>query len=278
MKILYAAGRLDDSNIRLGHFLRHTNHDVKVAAYYKNSDCLSRVHWMLDALEPLKKNTQEVLEYINYESPLNIAPLLMMIDDISEWNPDLFVIDYEPISAAIAQALDIPFISCSPAHLLDGVKWPKGKKTKVKANMKAFDGAIEKLIYCPFGRLENAPELLEGFDWIQPYEYDSHREGTEAIRRKIEDGGSSMSIGTSGSLSKIISGGKSICVLDSPEDIEGSLNGIFVDTLGLGVALGKAETNMSYASKKIDSFLSKDYSYKITDSFKRLHERLEYDT
>lgn len=278
MKILYAAGELNDSNIRLSHFLHEVSseHEIKVCCYSKNSEYLNTVHWNLDALKYGKLDREKSLEYIGEPLSLNPKALEMFLDDVSKYNPEVFIIDYEPISALIANTLDIPFISCSPVHLINGIKWKTRNKNtaKIPKDLKYFDSAIEKLIYAPFGVLENAPELNDGFDWITPYQYDSYREGLENIVNKIHNSNKFVCTGTSGSVSKGILERKQICVLNEPDNLECTVNGIFVDSLGLGVCLGKAEENMEYAALKVDEFINKTYSYTINKNYEYLHERI----
>ena len=276
MKIFYSAGNLNDSNIRLSHFLHHIKHHVKIAAYYNNSNCLNSIHWVLDSLHYGDLDPEGIEKYTGTPIKLNITAFEMMLDDLSEYNPDLIITDYEPISAIIAKCLDIPFISCSPLHLLDGVYWDSKNRTKFlnqSAELKVFDSAIEKLIYSPFGMLENAPLLKESFDWIMPYSYDSFRCGTETLSKRISER-KSFCIGTSGSLTKKILKQEQVCVANDPEDIEGSLNAVFVDSLGIGMSIGKAEKEPKYASLKIDKFLNTDYSYNLINTYSYLHERI----
>lgn len=273
MKIVYACGNLNSANIRLQHFLNHTDHDVKIAAYYNNH--LKTIHWTLDAVENIRdKSIEEIIDR-NYKN-FNI-----LFDDISNFCPDIFIIDFEPICAKISDLLEIPYVCCSGMHLLDGVQWSGKKKffTKEKEILDTFTNAVEKFIYSPFGLLENSPDLLDGFSWILPYESNAKniRPGLETINKNIIKNNASFNTGNSEDLLSDIKTGLKICVADSPYNPEEKLNAVFVDMLGLGMAIGQAEKDMSYAANKMNIFLNKDYSYKLLNNkYELLHERLKY--
>lgn len=283
MKILYGAGNINGSNLRLSHFLRHTQHDVRCAAFFREHQYLETIHWTLDALTSAPNTSaKEIQELTGIPFRVHIDNFTKMLDDISDWNPDLIVTDYEFITAYISKVLDIPMISCSPLHLIDGVKWERGKKflfSSVYEKLKLFSGAVERFIYSPFGYLNNAPELLEGFDWITPYEESSslYKRDTEKISKLVSVNNCSFNTGNSQNLYHQLKKHKKICVSEDPSDLEARLNGIFVDTLGLGLSIGEAEKNHLYCMNQLDILFEKDFKYCINDNEEFLHERLDYD-
>ncbi len=265
MRILYGAGNLDGSNVRLSHFLRCTEHEVMVAGFYKNSDCLTRVHWLLDSFKSKLKLDQK--------------RLTLMIDDVINWEPDLVITDYEPICAHVAKVLEIPLISCSPMHLLDGAVWEENKRTLFYNEitlMGAFEHAQERLVWSPFGLLDNPPQLLPGFQWLTPYPDPNvvHTRNLKSIELLLKSKGKGFNTGDSGNICQDMLDNKDICVFNSPFEPECFMNGIFVESLGLGMYLGQAEEDMKYAAASIDKFLSKNFTYSLNKTPEFLHERL----
>lgn len=280
MKILYGAGNINGSNLRLSHFLRHTHHNVRCGAFFKEHKYLNTIHWNLDALNTSSNRTaKEVQEITGIPFKVNPSTFYMMLDDISNWNPELVITDYEFITAYIAKILDIPMISCSPLHLIDGVQWKRGKKklfTSEYSRLESFKHSVEKLIYSPFGLLENAPELNDGFEWITPYpiqEFLYPRE-TFNIKKTTELNDCSFNTGNSQNLYYDLMQGKKLCIADSQSNIEDRLNGIFVDSLGLGVSIGEGEKNHLYCMNKLQSLFNSNFEYNIVNEKEFLHERL----
>ena len=54
MKILFGAGNNLGSNIMVSRFIENTDHDIRVAAYYRNHEPLKSINWCLDALYDTK--------------------------------------------------------------------------------------------------------------------------------------------------------------------------------------------------------------------------------
>jgi len=280
MKILYGAGNLNGSNVRLSHFLRYTSHDVRIAAFYNNHECLEIIHWTLDALSTSKGGQSfKIKEIIGVPIKLDYEKFEMMVTDISEWNPDIVISDFEPICAHISGALEIPLISCSPLHLLDGVYWKSPKRhlfSNESQHLKAFERASQRLVYSPFGLLDNAPKLKPGFDWITPYPDHTviHDRNLNSIQSLLKLNDSGFNVGDSGNIYHDMVHEKKMCVFDSPYESECAINGVFVDALGLGVSLGQAELNMSYAKSKLDKFLLKNFNYSLNKEPEFLHKRI----
>src|SRR5690606_6377618 len=137
--------------------------------------------------------------------------------------------------------------------------------------------AVERLIWSPFGLLDTAPQLMPGFEWITPYP-DSiilHDRNLEAIEKRLNNEGRGFSIGDSGNICYDILQEKAMCILDSPHELECRINGIFVDSLKLGMSIGQAELNMEYAISKLNNFLSTHFNYSINKTPEFLHERFK---
>ena len=63
MKILYGAGNFTGSNIAAARFIKNTEHEVRIAAHYKNHKYLESFDWCLD---PLYKTKIGFLNYFTF--------------------------------------------------------------------------------------------------------------------------------------------------------------------------------------------------------------------
>lgn len=176
MKIIYAIEDRIGAAIQLQQFISNTLHEVKIAAYPSALTYINVIDWNLFATH---KNT-DTLHKLQH--------------DIKSYYPDLVIIDGDSIVANIAAHLEIPIIYCSPLHLLDGIVWKKNQRSyvahleKIRQRLKKMPEGVSKFIYSPFGDLENAPELHDGFEWIQPYHSAMPNNGTrDIILAIIED-------------------------------------------------------------------------------------------
>lgn len=157
MKIVYSAGNRLGAGHQLNGFLEQTSHDVRVASYLESGRLLHFVDWTLDT------NTSSNLENLR--------------NDITHFEPDLILIDGEPIVANIGQSLSIPIVYCSPLHLLDGVPWERGQLSYsapleiLRTMLAAFPVGVKRLVYSPVGDIERSPSLREGFEWVRPYHF-----------------------------------------------------------------------------------------------------------
>lgn len=157
MKIIYAIEDRVGAAIQLQQFVNNTLHEVKIAAYPSALIYINVIDWNLFATHK------------------NNIMLLKLQHDIENYYPDLVIVDGDSIVANIASHLEIPIIYCSPLHLLDGIVWKKNQRSyvahleKIRQRLKKMPEGVCKFIYSPFGDLENAPELHDGFEWIQPY-------------------------------------------------------------------------------------------------------------
>lgn len=270
MKIIYSAGNLIGANLRLSEFLKHCNHEVKIAAYYKNHYCLDYIHWCLDAL--YLKNAPKN-EDLGFHIPhTDNKKLSIIIDYIVDWNPDLIIVDYEPILATVSKVLNIPLLSCSPMHLLDGLDWNGIKNktifTKAKQNLKYFDHAFSKFIYSPFYLLNNCMQISNEYQFIKPY-------------NKF------VKIKNNFNLNAHISNGETNCVFNgllnkdrlfiyNPNDDESKLNGFLINNFGCGINVGRINNNQNYLHREIERFNNMKINYSTNNlNCKYLHEVIE---
>jgi len=97
------------------------------------------------------------------------------MEEISAFEPDLVICDFEPIVSNIASSLGLKLWYCSPVHLYDGIKWQYGQLryngilAKTKQTLLRLPEPEKKLVYSPFGDLAFGPSLKEGFEWVRPY-------------------------------------------------------------------------------------------------------------
>src|SRR3972149_9410847 len=100
MKILIGANNFLSSNIMVSRIVDHlsSNHEIRIAAYYRNHQYLQSIDWCLDALFTRKKRgiSNYFEEKFGVSGP-NIDHKLadLIINDLAEWNPDLVISDCE---------------------------------------------------------------------------------------------------------------------------------------------------------------------------------------
>jgi hypothetical protein len=123
------------------------------------------------------KNKQGLIELFGYHGLPDVGfhELSILLEEISEYCPDLVICDAEPIVANIAKVLDFRLWYCSSLHLLDGVKWGPGqikyraKLEKHKKLLAKLPAAERRFVYSPFGDIQPCPKLKPGYEWMQPY-------------------------------------------------------------------------------------------------------------
>lgn len=166
MRILYSVGKHQGAAHQIADFLAYNNHEIKIAAYHSLNRFVPNFSWTLDCLH--NDEFQARLEY-----------------DIRNYNPDIVIIDYEPIVAEIANKLELPIIYCSSIHLLDGIVWRRGtyKATAiVERERKIINKLPESMLKCicaPFEPIIQM-DVKPSYEWITPY-YSQFSETTDEI-------------------------------------------------------------------------------------------------
>src|SRR3990167_6151836 len=175
MRIVYSAGNRLGAAHQVFGFLEHTSHDVRIAAFRRSGRLLHFTDWTLDAIK----------------SDNNIERLQI---DIQKYDPDLVVIDGEPVVATIARSLSIPIVYCSPLHILDGVPWERGQLAysaqveELRKTLTDLPIGVTRFVYSPFGDIDGMPSLRDGFEWVRPYHFSVDRTPqVESILFVIED-------------------------------------------------------------------------------------------
>jgi len=198
LKIIYSCSNRIGAGVQLTRFLRQIGerHEVRIAGFTRPTESITHIDWTLDALRHRysSKNKQELIKLFGYYGLPDVGfnELSILLEEISDFCPDLVICDAEPIVANIAKVLGFRLWYCSPLHLLDGVKWGPGQ-IKYRAKLEKYKKLLAKLppaertfVYSPFGDLDG-PELKPGYEWMQPYHVHSNgvKSGGVAI---IKDG------------------------------------------------------------------------------------------
>ena len=101
MKIVYSAGDRTGSDSQLVRFLEHASnkHEIKIAAYFKSSESLPHIDWTLDALHYKPSNRYKIKKLLGHGGAgfLNLNATKTLLNDISEFGPDLIISDGEYI-------------------------------------------------------------------------------------------------------------------------------------------------------------------------------------
>ena len=187
MKIVYSCANRIGAGVQLTRFLReidgNPNFTVRIAGYVQPTESLTHIDWTLDALKHRYslKNKQELIKLFGYHGIPDVGfnELSILLEEISEFNPDIVICDAEPIVANIAKTLGLRLWYTSPLHLLDGVKWKPGQ-IKYRAKLEKYKKLLAKLpkaerrfVYSPFGSLYGV-ELKDGFEWMTPYHVEGY--------------------------------------------------------------------------------------------------------
>lgn len=280
MKILYCCGKLPASNLRCSEFLKCTEHEVKIAAYYSNHEYLDTIHWCLDALETNdSKSKKQINKLLGKKIALDLNNLQIFLDDIVKFSPDLIISDYEFCAELISEVLDIALISCSPMHMIDGINYKFGTapwfKNKDSNVLNVFNTAKKKYVYSWLANVENKPELKSGFEYIRPYcvQQIFKPRDTELIQRFIMDKGFAFNTGNSENIAHQLTMDLVLCAAHDPADMEAVINAYFIQELGIGIELGKCESSPQYLLNKLNSELNFN-TINVTNNAKFLHQAI----
>lgn len=177
MKIIYSAGNRPGADILLYRFMQNNDHEVKTAAYIKSSESSINIDWTLDAIynKYTGCNRGKLVDLFGRKNlpMMGFEEIGLLIDDVTEFKPDLIICDYEPILANIAKSLNIKLWYCSPVHLLDGIIWQDGQMKHTgllevcRKNLPKLPEPDKVLVHSPFGIIEGT-ELKNGYEWVMP--------------------------------------------------------------------------------------------------------------
>jgi hypothetical protein len=266
MKILFCSGNFTGSNIMLSRFLKASGqHEVKIAAFYKNHKYLHSIDWVLDPIFK-KKWSREKENYFYKHCGLQV-PIKVdhqytdwIVNELINWGVDLVINDCEIYTAFIAKLLNIPIWYCSPMLQLTGFLH---EKYEIKASMfHEFNKQLEKfpdgnryLVYSSLCDIEARPMLKPGYKWIRPYSVELNETTTEEnismIQRIVNSNNVVVTTGETSFVSDCMYSGNRFFISPSPEDIEQSLNAQLFEWYGVARNIGRPKT-MDYVLRQVE--------------------------
>jgi len=302
MKILYSVGNRLGAGTQLQRILDNISdkHEVKVAAYINSSTITSHIDWTLDSLHynilGTKKKSQLIKLFGGQNFPsLNLKNAEIFVKEIGEFDPDLIISDFEPISAYIAKLYNKQLWYCSSLHLLDGIKWKHDtfdylfKITYARIDVKRLPIANRYYIYSCFGDMLVSPKLNKNYEWIMPYYKNiddtfkiDNVERFDKIKyfyNYLDERKTDFFI-TDGSTSNIsdafYSGGR-VITCPALDNYENLVNAIMIKNNNIGSDLGQVELMDKYAIEQFEKAFDKEYNenYLCVKNYSQLHEKVE---
>ena len=260
MKILFGAGNNLGSNIMLSRFLHHAqDHDVRIAAYYRNHQYLQNIDWCLDALQVRCEPNYFKDKYGIAGPPVDHFLADMIINDLLEWGPELVISDCEFFTAMIAKVLEVTLWYCSPMLQMIGIEHERKElNTKIMDTTKLYLNNLPRgdayLIYSPLCDISARPLLKRGFEWVRPYST-APKELTSEIdlsnlQRLIPDN-SLVTTGETSFASDCLYTGKPFFVSPNPAEIEQVLNAQLLQWYGVAINIGRS-MNMNFVKKQVE--------------------------
>lgn len=286
MKILYSLGKRHSANFQALDFLQSSQQfEIKIAAHVSCIDgYINQVDWNLDALKYDKKVISTI--YAGIES----------------FEPDLVIIDGEPIIAKLAHMLNVPIWSISALHLIDGVYLENGQKSKYKhavsstRDLLSDINPVRKFVYSPFGDLDAEPALKDSYEWISPSlpcSIINKRAAilTDSVRKpklarilshtdckfeictpnQVSTNSIVLSMGESAIISNALENNNYIIVVPNVMDAEAVFNAVLINEYGLGIDFGQIEHMDRYAIQLLNNVKSSLSEVK----FKRKNKKIE---
>ena len=288
MKLLYSLGHLSSgSSIQLTRFLERWPYEIKIASYLKHD--LSESDWILDALYPNAINIDKLLG-ISTPIKANHTAFELLLNDIGFWQPDLVIVDAEPITALIAKALEIPLWTCSSIDLVNAINWPPKTLTNypkevehIKEVLRQTPSPNRKLICSPLAGLV---ELKPGYEWIRPYSEIPQNFSTISnnqslnFQKLITDLSKLDNVfinrGETSYLADAVYNGFLACMVMNINDGESLVNSIIFDYVKLAISFGQIEeTSLDYIDNCINRTKSFELANFCSDDFPELHQLLD---
>jgi hypothetical protein len=264
MKILFGAGKNIGSNIMLSRFLKKAiNHDIKIAAYYRNHKYLHHIDWCLDAISVKRRWGRK--NYFKENHGVK-GPLIdhyyadLIINDLFEWEPDLVISDCESFTAHVANVLEVPLWYCSPLLQLIGIdrqdkEIPTTIIDKTKYYLESLPQADSYLVYSPLCDVSARPLLKDGFEWIRPYYEEPKELTTEEIDlstiQKAIINNSLVTTGETSFVSDCLYSGKFSYITPNPFEFEQILNAQLFQWYKVGKNIGRS-TNIEFIKRQVE--------------------------
>ena len=260
MRILFGAGNFIGSNLMLSRFLQHTQDDVRVAAYYRNSRYLQSIDWCLDALSVRGEKNYFKDKCGTSGPPVDHSLADMIINDLMEWGPELVISDCEFFTAMVAKVLEVPLWYCSPMLQITGIEHERKElNTKIMDTTKLYLESLPQgdvyLVYSPLCDIAARPLLKRGFEWVRPYSIVPNEFTTEDIdisnlQRLIPDN-SLVTTGETSFVSDCLYTGKPMFISPNPLEIEQVINAQLMQWYGVAVNIGRS-MNMSFVKRQVE--------------------------
>jgi hypothetical protein len=266
MKILFGAGNFIGSNIMLLRFLQHAQeHDIRIAAYYRNHKYLQNIDWCLDALKVKRKPNYFKYKHGIAGPPVDHFLADMIINDLLEWEPELVISDCEIFTAMIAKVLEIPLWYCSPMLQMIGIEHDrKALNTKIMDTTKVYLESLPQgdayLVYSPLCDIAARPMLKCGYEWVRPYSIEPNELTSECfdisnLQRLIPEN-SLVTTGETSFVSDCLYTRKPFFVSPNPSEIEQVLNAQLLQWYGVAINIGRS-INMNFIKRQVERSVSR---------------------
>lgn len=175
-RILYAGSNRPGAKLQLFRFLdaiKEYNFTIKLAGF---RNMKMNLDWTLDALDDIM--------YPDLVSTDNDV-FTIYFQQIKQYAPDLIISDLEYYTSYAGQLLNIKTWQISPLLFYFGSEYKERLEHNTHRNYeilldKLLENALLKnvivnsdrlFVYSCIGDLDNAPKLIDKYDWIRPYHY-----------------------------------------------------------------------------------------------------------
>lgn len=284
MKILFGSGNYAGSNLMVSRFLQNApDHDIRIAAYYRNHNHLQSIDWCLSAIYQTKVGDRNYFEdrhgirgpHVNHE----FADLI--IEDLLDWGPELVISDCEFFTAALAKTLDVELWYCSALLQMIGIEHERKEiSTKVldkeRAYLENLPQGSKYLVYSPLCDISSRPFLKTGFEWVRPYSVVPSEIRTADLSM-IEKGIPEKALLTTGETSFVsdcLYSHRPTYISPDPAEVEQVLNAQLFEWYGCGRNLGRPQS-LDFVKRQVEN-PAKPPSLSI-QNWKQLDERLEHE-
>lgn len=255
MRILFGANNFSGSNIMLSRFLENAkDHEVKIAAYYKNNEYLHHIDWCLDGLYNRKSKLNYFQDKYAIDGPKTDYQLTnSIINYLLEWQPDIIISDCEIFTASLSNILDIPLIYCSPLLQYTGLN-NKPSMLNINNIFSLLPPADSYLIYSPLGDTINHHLIKDGFNWVRPY----YKEPSKIVENDFDidfynkciPQDMLLTTGETSFISDCFYNNKKFFISPNHNDYEQLLNANLFQKFGISKNIGRTD-NYSFLKNKI---------------------------
>lgn len=245
----------------LARFLHQAqDHDIRIAAYYRNSKYIKSIDWCLDALAVRCEKNYFKDKYGRVGPPVDHSLADMIINDLLEWGPELVISDCEFFTAMVAQVLEIPLWYCSPMLQLIGFEHDrKALTTNIMESYKHYLGLLPKgdayFVYSPLCDISARPVLKSGYEWVRPYvsaasEFTTENINISNIQRLIPEN-SLVTTGETSFVSDCLYTKKHLFISPNPLEIEQVINAQLLQWYGVATNIGRS-INMTFVKRQVE--------------------------